>query len=159
MSTFLFSYSSKAAVQQPPPRPPPRATPSPPTSTSSPSPPHDDTPSQESSAQQPSLLDELNFKKSESLIYINNAEGLLELRAGHIDELIILATQTTNRDFVYQDAFLLTYRTYIETIELMEKLEYRFRKFNKCEKDDAERLRAARSSFSLLVRKYVYCSL
>lgn len=37
-----------------------------------------------------------------SLIYASNSEGILELRAGDMDELIVLATQTANRDFVYQ---------------------------------------------------------
>eukprot|EP00095_Tigriopus_kingsejongensis_P010167 maker-scaffold202_size261857-snap-gene-0.15 protein:Tk10167 transcript:maker-scaffold202_size261857-snap-gene-0.15-mRNA-1 annotation:"guanine nucleotide-releasing factor 2-like" len=97
-----------------------------------------------------SPLNKLGMKKWESLIYVNNSDGILELRAGEVDELIILATESTNRDFVYQDAFLLTYRTFISTLSLLWKLEYRFRKFN--HSTDAVRLRAARSSFSLMVR-------
>ena len=91
---------------------------------------------------------------AESLIYANNAEGILELRAGDSDELIILATQSTNRDFVYQDAFLLTHRTFISTLELLHKLEYRFRRFNCVGK--ADQLKAARSSFSLLVSQSAF---
>ncbi len=97
-----------------------------------------------------------------SLIYANNSEGILELRAGDMDELIVLATQTTNRDFVYQDAFLLTYRTFVTTMSLLRKLQHRFRAFADHRKegqdqeedggDDPTRLRAARSAFSLMVR-------
>ena len=86
-----------------------------------------------------------------SLNYASNAEGMLELRAGSVDELIILATHSSNKDFVYQDAFLCTYRTFIATLTLLSKLQYRFRRFNG-EDHGALELRAARSSFSLMVR-------
>ena len=86
-----------------------------------------------------------------SLNYASNAEGMLELRAGSVDELIILATHSSNKDFVYQDAFLCTYRTFIATLTLLSKLQYRFRRFNG-EDHGALELRAARSSFSLIVR-------
>ncbi len=88
-------------------------------------------------------------EKQSTLIYASNSEGILELRAGDLDELIVLATQTTNRDFVYQDAFLLTYRTFISTMRLLESLQHRFRRFNN--KDVPLQLRAARSAFSLMV--------
>jgi Rap guanine nucleotide exchange factor 1 len=116
--------------------------------------------------------------KFDSLIYLQNGEGALELRAGSVDELIVLAATTgaaasavngasrgQNRDYLYQDAFLLTYRTFIPTLELLAKLEHRFRRFSVDEDDvgqsgggaghdpgeAAARLRAARSAFSFLV--------
>lgn len=88
----------------------------------------------------------------QSLIYVNNSEGILELRAGAADELIVLATQSTNRDFVFQDAFLLTYRTFISTLDLLCKLQHRFRRFNR--EGETLELRAARSAFSLMVSTY-----
>ena len=44
-----------------------------------------------------SALNELEPQNWRSLIYANNAEGILELRAGNVDDLIVLATQSTNR--------------------------------------------------------------
>jgi hypothetical protein len=57
-----------------------------------------------------SPLNRLDWTNWESLKYVSNAQGALELRAGSIEELIILAAHSTNKDFVYQDAFLCTYR-------------------------------------------------
>ena len=98
-----------------------------------------------------SPLNVLKMKHGDSLTYSRSQEegGLEELRAGGVDHLIILAMESTNRDFVYQDAFLLTYRTFISTYSLLYKLEYRFRRFNN-DKDPVQ-LRSARSAFSLLV--------
>ena len=98
------------------------------------------------------------------------------LRAGTIDALIVLATQSYKNDFLYQEAFLCTYRTFISTNDLLEKLVHRFRRFSSSSKkktflkvvpppqaidasDDEgtaaalqlQYQRVARSSFSLLV--------
>jgi hypothetical protein len=98
------------------------------------------------------------------------------LRAGRIDALIVLATQSYKNDFLYQEAFLCTYRTFVSTHDLLEKLVHRFRRFSSSSKnkpflksipppraldtsDDEESAQAlqhqyqrvARSSFSLLV--------
>ena len=98
------------------------------------------------------------------------------LRAGRTDALIVLATQSYKNDFLYQEAFLCTYRTFISTHDLLEKLVHRFRRFSSSSKnkpflksipppktmdtsDDEESTQAlhhqyqrvARSSFSLLV--------
>lgn len=53
-------------------------------------------------------------------------------------------------DFLYQEAFLTTYRTFITPIQLIEKLITRYHRFDT--PSDAVRQRAARESFSLLVR-------
>ena len=110
------------------------------------------------------LLDEITV--SEHLVYgeqtsnNNNKSGSShsgssELRAGFIDALIVLATQTIKNDFLYQEAFLTTYRTFIKTEVLVDKLVYRFRKFGK-DNESRERnggsIRISRNAFSLLVR-------
>ena len=81
----------------------------------------------------------------------NNKLGLAsgEVRGGTIDALIVLATQTIKNDFLYQEAFLTTYRTFIKPELLIAKLVYRFRKFSGSENGS---LRLSRAAFSLLVR-------
>ena len=86
---------------------------------------------------------------------VSNSSGTSELRAGTIDALVVLATQTIKNDFLYQEAFLATYRTFIDTDLLVQKLVYRFSKF--VEKSHQELklgsfLRISRNAFSLLVR-------
>jgi len=119
-----------------------------------------DTPPQ-SDSYECTLLDEVTV--SEHLVYgelsnNNNKTGTShsgssELRAGFIDALIVLATQTIKNDFLYQEAFLTTYRTFIKTEVLVEKLVYRFRKFGKERESDGKgSIRISRNAFSLLVR-------
>ena len=82
--------------------------------------------------------------------------GTSELRAGTCDALIVLATQTIKNDFLYQEAFLTTYRTFISTESLVDKLVYRYRYFGDksktAERTDSTFRRASRAAFSLLVR-------
>ena len=82
--------------------------------------------------------------------------GSVELRAGSVDALIVLATQTIKNDFLYQEAFLATYRTFIKTETLVDKLVHRFTKFSTKSQHEAGRrggaLRISRNAFSLLVR-------
>lgn len=52
------------------------------------------------------------------------------MRAGTLDALIVLATQSHKNDYLYQEAFLSTYRTFISTHDLLEKLVHRFRRFS-----------------------------
>lgn len=52
-------------------------------------------------------------------------------------------------EFIYQEAFLTTYRTFISPRALIEKLLYRFHKFHHAA-DGRKKL--ARNSFSLLIR-------
>ncbi len=101
-----------------------------------------------------SPLNRLDFTTTacDSHNYVSNAEGILEVRTGTVDELIILAAHSTSKDFVYQDAFLLTYRTFVDLLRLLGKLEYRFRRFNGADHGALE-LKAARSSFSLIVSR------
>ena len=114
---------------------------------------------------QRSLLDETDV--SEFLLYgeqsnnNNNSAvsgGSVELRAGTVDALIVLATQTIKNDFLYQEAFLATYRTFLQTEELIDKLVYRFTKFashsehSQKQNNGISSLRISRNAFSLLVR-------
>ena len=82
--------------------------------------------------------------------------GSVELRAGRVDALIVLATQTIKNDFLYQEAFLATYRTFIKTETLVDKLVHRFTRFSTKSQHEAGRrggaLRISRNAFSLLVR-------
>ncbi|XP_040577956.1 uncharacterized protein [Lepeophtheirus salmonis] len=93
-----------------------------------------------------SLLDILDVTQSDYLIYYNGNE----VRAGIVDALVVLATQSYKNDFLFQEAFLATYRTFLTANELLHKLMLRFRKFNKGNVTNHQR--AAKSAFSLMVR-------
>ncbi|KAK7793296.1 hypothetical protein R5R35_007622 [Gryllus longicercus] len=73
-----------------------------------------------------------------------------DVRGGHPDALIIHATKANKNDFMYQEAFLTTYRTFLSPIELIRKLCHRHQRFS-CSSDLGKQ-RAAREAFSLLVR-------
>ena len=109
------------------------------------------------------LLDSLNV--SEHLVYgslpataDHPGGGVGELRAGNLEALIVLATQTIKNDFLYQEAFLTTYRTFLTTEALVDKLVYRYRRFSVRAKGGGDssgesvHRRASRAAFSLLVR-------
>ena len=94
---------------------------------------------------------------SDLLVYSHDkAGGTSELRAGTIDALVVLATHTIKNDFLYQEAFLTTYRTCITTQELVDKLVFRYRYFGdkslSADNKDSTFRRASRAAFSLLVR-------
>lgn len=61
------------------------------------------------------------------------------LRAGIVDALIVLATQSHKNDFLYQEAFLCTYRTFVSSHDLLDKLVYRFRRFSSSGKKKAKK--------------------
>jgi Rap guanine nucleotide exchange factor 1 len=52
-------------------------------------------------------------------------------------------------EFIYQEAFLTTYRTFISPRDLIDKLLYRFNKFHHMGNG---RKKLARNAFSLLIR-------
>ncbi len=56
----------------------------------------------------------------------------------------------SNPDFMYQEAFLTTYRTFITSRELIEKLVSRYSRFSHM--TDPKKKRFSRLAFSLLVR-------
>ncbi|VDN57485.1 unnamed protein product [Dracunculus medinensis] len=72
-----------------------------------------------------------------------------EVRGGPVDALIAYATQP-NGSLLYQEAFLTTYRTFISSTELIDKL---IRRYIYMSLSDAQSfVKVARQSFSMLVR-------
>lgn len=67
-----------------------------------------------------------------------------------MDELSFKKNNALFTDFLYQEAFLTTYRTFIQPLELIRKLHRRHQRFS-CSPDVIKQ-RAAREAFSLLVR-------
>ena len=101
-----------------------------------------------------SALLHYNFQFFFSIFYRSSKELL---RAGSVDALIVLATQSVKNDFLYQEAFIATYRTFVSTHDLLEKLVQRFRKFNN-RKDEQQMIykRVAHCAFSLMVSLFRY---
>ncbi|GAB1597568.1 rap guanine nucleotide exchange factor 1 isoform X2 [Argonauta hians] len=87
---------------------------------------------------------------SDQLIRKRPAEVGPEIRGGSVDALLVHATVASKSDFMYQEAFLTTYRTFITPKDLVEKLLYRFHKFQHV--SDTSKKRLARNAFSLLIR-------
>ncbi|XP_064650315.1 guanine nucleotide-releasing factor 2-like isoform X3 [Lineus longissimus] len=85
-----------------------------------------------------------------------------EIRGGPIDALIVHATSVGKNDwndevsnmldhhFMYQEAFLTTYRTMISPGDLIKKLISRYNKFCYCSDDKKKRL--SRNTFALVIR-------
>ncbi|ESP03242.1 hypothetical protein LOTGIDRAFT_137628, partial [Lottia gigantea] len=71
------------------------------------------------------------------------------IRGGMVDALVVHATAAGKTEFIYQEAFLTTYRTFLSPKELIEKLLYRFYKFQHA---TDSKVRLAKNSFSLLIR-------
>eukprot|EP00106_Octopus_bimaculoides_P018428 XP_014785870.1 PREDICTED: rap guanine nucleotide exchange factor 1-like isoform X5 [Octopus bimaculoides] len=97
---------------------------------------------------------------SDQLIRKRPTEVGPEIRGGSVDALLVHATVASKsgsqedlvneEDFMYQEAFLTTYRTFITPKDLIEKLLYRFHKFQHV--SDTSKKRLARNAFSLLIR-------
>nr|XP_031836848.1 guanine nucleotide-releasing factor 2 isoform X5 [Nomia melanderi] len=98
--------------------------------------------------QDDSILDELDISKY--LVLKKPDEDGPDIRGGHPDALLIHATKANKHDFLYQEAFLTTYRTFMQPLELIQKLHRRHQRFS-CSADLVKQ-RAAREAFSLLVR-------
>ncbi|XP_011630557.1 guanine nucleotide-releasing factor 2 isoform X6 [Pogonomyrmex barbatus] len=103
--------------------------------------------------QDDSILDELDISKY--LVLKKPDEEGPDIRGGHPDALLIHATKANKHDekesdFLYQEAFLTTYRTFMQPLELIRKLHRRHQRFS-CSPDVVKQ-RAAREAFSLLVR-------
>jgi len=64
--------------------------------------------------------------------------------------LIYILPAVSILDFMYQEAFLTTYRTFITPEDLIDKLLYRYNKF--AHSKDVSKKRLSRNAFSLLVR-------
>lgn len=93
-------------------------------------------------------LEQLDITKY--LVIRKSDEEGPDVRGGHPDALIIHATKANKNDFLYQEAFLTTYRTFLSPLDLIRKLCHRHERFS-CSSDVVKQ-RAAREAFSLLVR-------
>lgn len=93
-------------------------------------------------------LEELDV--SRHLVLKKSDEDGPDIRGGSEDGLIVHATRANKNDFLYQEAFLTTYRTFLSPHELIQKLCYRHQRFH-CSAEVSKQ-RAAKESFSLLVR-------
>ncbi|XP_033228972.1 guanine nucleotide-releasing factor 2 [Belonocnema kinseyi] len=103
--------------------------------------------------QDESLLDEIEINKY--LVFKKPEEDGPDIRGGNPDALLIHATKANKHDekesdFLYQEAFLTTYRTFMSPLDLIKKLHRRHQRFS-CSSDVVKQ-RAAREAFSLLVR-------
>ncbi|KAL4219471.1 Rap guanine nucleotide exchange factor 1 [Mactra antiquata] len=93
-------------------------------------------------------LDDIDV--SDQLVYKNAGEDGPDIRGGSIDALIVHATAANKTEFMYQEAFLTTYRTYIASKDLIDKLLYRFNKFQYS--PDIPRKKSAKNALFLLIR-------
>ncbi|XP_033727703.1 rap guanine nucleotide exchange factor 1-like isoform X2 [Pecten maximus] len=87
---------------------------------------------------------------SDQLIKKKENEDGPEIRGGSVDALVVHASAAGKSEFMYQEAFLTTYRTFILPRDLIDKVLYRFNKFQRA--GDNKKKRLARNGFSLLVR-------
>jgi hypothetical protein len=103
-----------------------------------------------------------NLSASNACVNTNSANISCSLvRGGPIDALIVLATCNSskiNQNFLYQEAFLTTYRTMIDSGELVDKLIHRYRIFSHPTLSDNlatnsnQNKSAARNTIALLIR-------
>ena len=66
----------------------------------------------------------------EKLVFAGAPSGRGELKGGPIDALIVEATKATKKDFTFQEAFVTTYRTFLSSEELIDKLLFRYGVFS-----------------------------
>lgn len=102
-------------------------------------------------------LDDIDV--SDQLVKKKNDEEGPAIRGGSVDALIVHASAVSRNgsesdsanqeDFLFQEAFLTTYRTFITPIELIDKLLYRFQKFHHA---PDKKKKVASNGFALLIR-------
>ncbi|UJR25198.1 hypothetical protein I4U23_006551 [Adineta vaga] len=88
------------------------------------------------------------FLENISHLLVFNLNEDPSLRGGSMDALIIRATSPDKKDFVYQEAFLTTYRTFVSPSDLIEKLIQRYTFFTQFQ----TKKKISRYAFSLLIR-------
>ncbi|XP_032594459.1 guanine nucleotide-releasing factor 2 isoform X1 [Drosophila grimshawi] len=99
--------------------------------------------------QLPNMLEELDI--TPYLILKNRAEDGPEVKAGYIDALIVHASCVQKvSENAFSEAFITTFRTFIQPIDVIEKLTHRYTYFF-CQVHD-QKQKAAKETFSLLVR-------
>ncbi|XP_071491453.1 rap guanine nucleotide exchange factor 1-like [Diadema antillarum] len=101
----------------------------------------------EESFSESGILDMLDV--TELLSYSTEEEGN-PIKGGPVDALLVYAADADRKDLVYYEAFLTTYRMFISSRDLLNKLLYRYKKFR--HKTDMKSRRANRNAFFLLLR-------
>ncbi|CAI2357082.1 unnamed protein product [Caenorhabditis sp. 36 PRJEB53466] len=87
---------------------------------------------------------------TEYVIFREKEGKVLEVRGGPKDALIVYATQSTHSSLLYQEAFLITFRTFISALELVNKLIKRYLYMSLANDSQSESI--ARHTFSVIVR-------
>ncbi|XP_054728044.1 guanine nucleotide-releasing factor 2 isoform X2 [Anastrepha obliqua] len=95
----------------------------------------------------PKMLEEIDVTKY--LVLKRKDEDGPEVKGGYVDALIVHASRVQN-DNAFIDAFITTFRTFIQPIDVIEKLTHRYTIFFCCQNDQKQRV--ARETFSLLMR-------
>lgn len=95
-----------------------------------------------------SLLDEVDV--ADHLVVKKEGEDGPNIRGGPGEALLVHATAAGRNDFMYQEAFLTTYRTFISSKELIQKLLRRYTRFSRSK--DPKRKKLSKNAFSLLIR-------
>ncbi|ULT82379.1 hypothetical protein L3Y34_011973 [Caenorhabditis briggsae] len=99
----------------------------------------------------PSEKDLLLEHDAVDYVIFREKEGkVLEVRGGPKDALVVYATQSTHSSLLYQEAFLITFRTFISALELVNKLIKRYLYMSLA--NDAQSESIARHTFSVIVR-------
>ncbi|CAD6185586.1 unnamed protein product [Caenorhabditis auriculariae] len=91
-----------------------------------------------------------NLSVIDYLVYRERNGNASEVRGGPRDALIVFATQGNRASLIYQEAFLVTYRTFISSLDLINKLVKRFLYMSMAR--DSNSQTSARNTFSVLVR-------
>ncbi|XP_017470048.1 PREDICTED: guanine nucleotide-releasing factor 2 [Rhagoletis zephyria] len=95
----------------------------------------------------PQMLEEIDVTKY--LVLKRKDEDGPEVKGGYVDALIVHASRVQN-DNAFIDAFITTFRTFIQPIDVIEKLTHRYTIFFCFQNDQKQRV--ARETFSLLMR-------
>ncbi|XP_067641660.1 guanine nucleotide-releasing factor 2 isoform X4 [Eurosta solidaginis] len=95
----------------------------------------------------PKMLEEIDV--SRYLVLKRKDEDGPEVKGGYVDALIVHASRVQN-DNAFIDAFITTFRTFIQPIDVIEKLTHRYTIFFCCQNEQKQRV--ARETFSLLMR-------
>ncbi|XP_064555404.1 guanine nucleotide-releasing factor 2 isoform X4 [Drosophila montana] len=99
--------------------------------------------------QLPNMLEEIDI--TPYLILKKKEEDGPEVKGGYIDALIVHASRVQKvADNAFSEAFITTFRTFIQPIDVIEKLTHRYTYFF-CQVHD-QKQKAAKETFSLLVR-------
>ncbi|XP_016948392.1 guanine nucleotide-releasing factor 2 isoform X9 [Drosophila biarmipes] len=95
------------------------------------------------------MLEEVNITRY--LILKKREEDGPDVKGGHIDALIVHASRVQKvADNAFCEAFITTFRTFIQPIDVIEKLTHRYTYFF-CQVQDNKQ-KAAKETFALLVR-------